>query len=77
LTQVEFVGGVWFSFRVGFSPGELVDFILGWTTLDIFGGDTASRKRTAESAQEPAEPDNDPPSSESNAMIPSSNSLAR
>jgi hypothetical protein len=28
------------SFDVGFNPVEFVDFLLGWTTLDITGDDT-------------------------------------
>lgn len=60
LTQVEVAGGLWFGARLGFSPGELVDFILGWTTLDIFDDDTASRKRSAEWAQKLKEPDSNP-----------------
>jgi len=28
------------SFLFGFSPGELADFLIGWTTLDIAGDDT-------------------------------------
>jgi hypothetical protein len=39
LAQVEAVGGAFLTFRVGANPGELLDFILGWTTLDIFGDD--------------------------------------
>jgi hypothetical protein len=30
--------------RVGFNPGELVDFLLGWTTLDIYNDDLGTRK---------------------------------
>jgi hypothetical protein len=30
--------------RCGFNPGELLDFILGWTTIDIFKDDIAGRK---------------------------------
>ncbi|MBM4042192.1 MAG: hypothetical protein FJ290_27155 [Planctomycetes bacterium] len=29
------------SFRVGFNPAEFLDFLLGWTTLDIAGDDQA------------------------------------
>jgi len=38
-TQVEVVAGVLITFRVGANPGELVDFLLGWTTLDIYSDD--------------------------------------
>ena len=30
--------------RVGFSPGELVDFFLGWTGIDIVSDDTKNRE---------------------------------
>jgi hypothetical protein len=30
------------SVRVGFNPGELLDFLLGWLTVDIFGDDVGS-----------------------------------
>lgn len=43
-TQIEAVLALGPSLRLGFNPGELLDFILGWTTLDIFGDDLA-RKR--------------------------------
>ena len=38
-TQIEVVVGVLGSLRLGFNPGELLDFVLGWTTLDIFNDD--------------------------------------
>lgn len=39
-TQVEVAGGFFIvGARAGFNPGELVDFLLGWTTLDIFDDD--------------------------------------
>ena len=42
LTQVEAVVGLGPSIRLGFNPGELLDFILGWVTLDIFNDDLNS-----------------------------------
>jgi len=45
LTQIEVVVGVCGSIRLGFNPGELLDFILGWTTIDIYGDDLEARKR--------------------------------
>ena len=39
LTQCELAAGLGPTVRLGFNPGELVDFILGWTTLDIYGDD--------------------------------------
>jgi hypothetical protein len=44
-TQIEAVAGLGLVFRVGFNPGELADFLLGWTTLDLFQDDTAARKK--------------------------------
>jgi hypothetical protein len=38
-TQLEVSGGLLGCVRAGFNPGELLDFILGWTTLDIYGDD--------------------------------------
>lgn len=39
-TQCEVAVGTFFpSIRLGFNPGELLDFILGWTTIDIFRDD--------------------------------------
>lgn len=36
---LEASGGFLASLRVGVNPGELLDFILGWTTVDIFDDD--------------------------------------
>jgi hypothetical protein len=47
-TQVEAVVGLVLTVRVGANPGEMVDFILGWTTLDIFDDDLARRWRDRE-----------------------------
>jgi hypothetical protein len=38
-TQIEAAAGLGGTIRLGFNPGELVDFILGWTTIDIFNDD--------------------------------------
>ncbi len=38
-TQVEAVLAIGGGFRVGVNPGELLDFLLGFTTLDLFGDD--------------------------------------
>ncbi len=38
-TELEVAGGLWYTVRLGLNPGELVDFLLGWTTLDILGDD--------------------------------------
>ena len=38
-TQIEIAGGLLLCLRAGFNPGELLDFILGWTGVDIYGDD--------------------------------------
>lgn len=43
LTQIEVAGGLCGTVRLGFNAGELLDFVLGWTTVDIFRDDRASR----------------------------------
>jgi hypothetical protein len=37
--QIEAVAGLYGSVRVGFNVGELFDFIIGWTTIDILHDD--------------------------------------
>jgi hypothetical protein len=44
-TQIEAVVALGPSFRLGFNAGELLDFILGWTTIDIFKDDVEKRTR--------------------------------
>ena len=51
LTNIEAGGGAFLTFRVGANPGELLDFVLGWTTLDLFGDDIHA-KLTAKSAKD-------------------------
>ena len=41
-TQLEIAAGLGGAFRLGFNPGELVDFILGWVKIDIFNDDIAT-----------------------------------
>ena len=48
-TNIEVVGGFLWTFRLGFNPGELLDFILGWTTLDIFKDDIETKKKVEQS----------------------------
>jgi hypothetical protein len=48
-TQLDVSVGLFGSLRLGFNPGELLDLILGFTTLDIFADDTWIR--------EPKDPD--------------------
>jgi hypothetical protein len=38
-TQIEAAAGLWYTVRLGFNPGELLDFLLGWTTIDILSDD--------------------------------------
>lgn len=40
-TQFEVVVALGPSIRLGLNPGELLDFLLGWTTLDIYKDDVA------------------------------------
>jgi len=44
-TQFEVVLGLGPSVRLGFNPGELIDFVLGWTTLDIFDDDLERQRQ--------------------------------
>ena len=39
-TQIEVAVGIHGTLRLGFNPGELLDFILGWITIDIYNDDT-------------------------------------
>ncbi|MCX7009987.1 MAG: hypothetical protein NTY53_22555 [Kiritimatiellaeota bacterium] len=48
-TQIEIAGGLIGTLRLGFNPGELLDFILGWATIDIFNDDLEARKRNEKS----------------------------
>ena len=45
LCQLEAAVGLGGTLRIGFNPGELLDFILGWTTIDIFDDDLERRKQ--------------------------------
>ena len=42
-TQVEATVGAVFSLRLGVNPGECLDAVLGFTTLDLFGDDGKRR----------------------------------
>lgn len=44
-TGIEAVIGLGPTLRFGVNPGEVVDFIIGWTTLDIFNDDLEWKKR--------------------------------
>ena len=50
-TQIEVAVGLGGSLRLGLNLGELLDFILGWTTIDIFNDDLEARKKEAEANQ--------------------------
>mgnify|MGYP001768292823 CR=1 FL=1 len=47
-TQIDLFLAVAGGFRLGFNPGELLDFILGWTTIDIFKDDLEAKNRSPE-----------------------------
>jgi hypothetical protein len=47
-TQIDLVAGAGPSVRVGFNPGELVDFLLGWFGIDIYGDDRSRRRGRSE-----------------------------
>ena len=38
-TQIEVAAGLGYGVRLGFNPGELLDFILGFFGIDIYGDD--------------------------------------
>ncbi len=38
-TQIEVVAGLGLTLRLGFNPGELLDFVIGFTSLDMYGDD--------------------------------------
>ena len=44
-TQIEIQAALGLSLRLGFNPGELLDFILGWTTMDIYNDDLERKKQ--------------------------------
>ena len=50
-TQVEASLGLGLTLRMGLNPGELLDFILGWTAIDIYEDDLKTRKMPVTSNQ--------------------------
>jgi hypothetical protein len=38
-TEIVLQGGLLLSVRLSFNPGELLDFLLGWFTIDFYGDD--------------------------------------
>lgn len=52
-SQLEVVVAVGLSIRLGFNPGEFLDFILGWTNIDIYGDDLEAKKQEEKSNKTP------------------------
>jgi len=52
-TQIDIAAGIGRNVKLGLNPGELLDFILGWTTIDIYNDDLEARKNREESNQVP------------------------
>ncbi|NQT87691.1 HEAT repeat domain-containing protein [bacterium] len=48
MTDIEMVLAFRKSVRVGVNPGEMLDYVLGWTTLDLYGDDIAKSEWTEE-----------------------------
>lgn len=53
LSQIEAIAGLGISARLGANPFELLDFLLGWTTLDIASDDYFSENPPPEPEPEP------------------------
>ena len=51
VSQVEASAGLGISARLGLNPLEAIDFILGFTTLDFYGDDTAISEDEKEEAE--------------------------
>jgi hypothetical protein len=73
-TQIEVAAGIAGTLRLGFNPGELLDFLLGWTTLDIYGDDLQARKEReeAEKKAEEKEKSKEPPAPPATPAAPPS-----
>lgn len=50
-TQCEAVAGFGLTIRAGFNPGELVDLLLGFIGVDIYGDDLEARRRRETTAK--------------------------
>jgi hypothetical protein len=59
-TQLEVAAGVGGTLRLGFNIGELLDFLLGWTTLDIFSDDLEARREREAAEKKTTEPPTPP-----------------
>ncbi len=44
-TEVEVVLACVWSIRLGFNPGECLDFLLGWGGIDIYNDDLETKKQ--------------------------------
>jgi len=44
-TQIDVIAGLGPSVRLGFNPGELLDFLFGWVGVDIYNDDLKRRAR--------------------------------
>lgn len=44
-SNIEFAGGLFYGVRFGFNPAELLDFIVGWTTIDLLDDDLSCKKQ--------------------------------
>jgi hypothetical protein len=67
--DVEFGLSLFFGFDVGFSPGEFLDFLLGWFGIDIANDDTEEGRarrslRTQGEPEKKKRPEGDPPGRE-------------
>jgi hypothetical protein len=51
-TQIEVVAGAGGSVRLGFNPGELLDFLFGWLGADLYGDDQARFQPKGDGRQE-------------------------
>jgi hypothetical protein len=45
-SQIEIAVGAGGSLRVGFNPGELLDFLLGWFGVDLYGDEVVTSRKT-------------------------------
>ena len=52
LTEVEVAVGIVKTIRLGFNLGEFLDFIIGWTTIDIFNDDIGEKALKIKSNKE-------------------------
>jgi len=46
-TQIEVAIGLGLSTRLGFNPGEFLDFLLGWVGIDIYNDDLNKKRKDA------------------------------